>query len=91
VKNGEGWEIPCQPRLNSSINFFIVVVTSRDQRIQNKAKRSGFPDFSVSGQGAASSPAADRPACLVPGGREYCVQAKSTGETIWDGWTARSR
>src|SRR4051812_42088120 len=45
VKSGEGWEIPCQPCLNSSINFVIVIVTSRDPRIQNKAKRGGFPGF----------------------------------------------
>jgi len=37
LNSGEGWEIPCQPRLNSSINFVIGFVTSRDQRIQNKA------------------------------------------------------
>jgi hypothetical protein len=37
LKSGEGWEIPCQPFLNSSINFVMGVVTSRDQRIQNKA------------------------------------------------------
>src|SRR6202163_4606194 len=37
LKSGEGWEIPCQPFLNSSINFIMGVVTSRDQRIQNKA------------------------------------------------------
>src|ERR1700692_841541 len=24
LNSGEGWEIPCQPRLNSSINFIIV-------------------------------------------------------------------
>jgi hypothetical protein len=45
LKSGEGWEIPCQPRLNSSINFVIVVVTSRDQRIQNKAEPDGSPGF----------------------------------------------
>ena len=38
AESGEGWEIPCQPRLNSSINFVIGIVTSRDQRIQNKAE-----------------------------------------------------
>ena len=38
LNGGEGWEIPCQPCLNSSINFVIGVVTSRDQRIQNKAE-----------------------------------------------------
>src|SRR5438309_6517346 len=29
--------MPCQPRLNSSISFFMGGVTSRDPRIQNKA------------------------------------------------------
>jgi hypothetical protein len=38
LKSSEGWEIPCQPCLNSSINFFIGIVTSRDQRIQNMAE-----------------------------------------------------
>src|SRR6185503_4500093 len=38
LKSSEGWEIPCQPRRNSSINFFIGNVTSRDQRIQNMAE-----------------------------------------------------
>jgi hypothetical protein len=46
LNSGEGWEIPCQPRLNSSINFVIGFVTSRDQRIQNKAdnafERTGY-------------------------------------------------
>jgi hypothetical protein len=37
-KSGVGWEIPCQPRLNSSINFPMDIVTSRDQLIQNKAE-----------------------------------------------------
>src|SRR5260221_2335501 len=45
LKSGAGWEIPCQPCLNSSINFVIVVVTSRDQRIQNKADPDGNPGF----------------------------------------------
>ncbi|MBW8854091.1 MAG: hypothetical protein JF604_07140 [Bradyrhizobium sp.] len=38
LKSSDGWEIPCQPCLNSSINFFIGIVTSRDQRIQNMAE-----------------------------------------------------
>ena len=38
LKSSEGWEIPCQPCRNSSINFFIGIVTSRDQRIQNMAE-----------------------------------------------------
>src|ERR1700712_2074491 len=45
LKSGEGWEIPCQPCLNSSINFVIGIVTSRDQRIQNKADHSGNRGF----------------------------------------------
>ena len=45
LKSGEGWEIPCQPCLNSSINFVIGVVTSRDQRIQNKADHREIPGF----------------------------------------------
>jgi hypothetical protein len=40
LKSSEGWEIPCQLFLNSSINFFIGFVTSRDQRIQNMAEHT---------------------------------------------------
>ena len=50
LNSGEGWEIPCQPRRNSSINFVIGIVTSPDQQIQNKADhRAKFRDFTVSG------------------------------------------
>src|ERR1700754_1777103 len=45
LKSSEGWEIPCQPCRNSSINFFIGVVTSRDQQIQNMAEPDGIPGF----------------------------------------------
>src|SRR4051812_27582072 len=45
LKSAEGWEIPCQPCLNSSINFVIGIITSRDQRIQNKADHSGNREF----------------------------------------------
>ena len=45
LKSSEGWEMPCQPRLNSSINFVIGIVTSRDQRIQNKADTNGNRGF----------------------------------------------
>jgi hypothetical protein len=45
LNGDEGWEIPCQPCLNSSINFVIGIVTSRDQRIQNKANHDGNPGF----------------------------------------------
>jgi hypothetical protein len=45
LNGDEGWEIPCQPCLNSSINFVIGIVTSRDQRIQNKADYDGNPGF----------------------------------------------
>src|SRR5258707_2460329 len=45
LNGGEGWEIPCQPCLNSLINFVIGIVTSRDQRIQNKANPNGNPGF----------------------------------------------
>jgi NAD(P)-dependent dehydrogenase (short-subunit alcohol dehydrogenase family) len=81
VKNGEGWEIPCQPCLNSSINFVIVVVISRDQRIQNKAERGGFLRERSRQAGSPAAAGPDQLACLVPGGREYCVQARSTGGT----------
>jgi hypothetical protein len=57
LNGGEGWEIPCQPCLNSSINFAIGIVTSRDQRIQNKANHNGNPGFPRHRPlGAGSSP-----------------------------------
>jgi hypothetical protein len=45
LKSSDGWEVPCQHRLNSSINFVIGVVTSRDQRIQNMAEYSEIAGF----------------------------------------------
>src|SRR6187551_2407343 len=45
LSDSEGWEIPCQPYLNSSINFVIAFVTSRDQLIQNKAANGENPSL----------------------------------------------
>ena len=43
LKSGEGWEIPCQPCLNSSINFFIVMYTMISE---SKIRPSvGIPGF----------------------------------------------
>jgi hypothetical protein len=72
LNGGEGWEIPCQPCLNSSINFVIGVVTSRDQRIQNKANHNGNPGFPRhSPLQASSAPGEPRrigPLALFPAG-----------------------
>src|SRR5882724_7902586 len=76
LNSGDGWEIPCQPCLNSSINFVIGIVTSRDQRIQNKANYNGNRGF----RGHSGRPVlarADKLACVVPGGREYWRQQKA--------------
>jgi hypothetical protein len=75
LNSGEGWEIPCQPRLNSSINFIIVPVTSCDQRIQNKAGWCGKrvfrgPPEAATGFGFGQR-AWNKLACVVPAGREY--------------------
>src|SRR4051812_25222833 len=93
LKSGEGWEIPCQPCLNSSINFAIVVVTSCDQRIQNKAELGGIAGFL---RERAWQPAGDEVsgwnrslALLTADGNIGCNDQR--GMTAWDGWTARSR
>src|ERR1700712_4270660 len=77
LKSGEGWEIPCQPCLNSSINFAIVVVTSCDQRIQNKAEPDGIPGFlreRARQPGRRRAVRVEPLACVVGGGREYWRQ-----------------
>jgi hypothetical protein len=79
LNGDEGWEIPCQPCLNSSINFVIGIVTSRDQRIQNKANHDGNPGFPRHRPLRGPAPdAAHRTGSLAlfPGGREYWRQQK---------------
>src|SRR4051812_48187131 len=74
LKSGEGGETPCQPRLNSSINFAIVVVTSCDQRIQNKAEPDGIPGFlreRARRPGRRRRIRVEPLSCVVGGGREY--------------------
>src|SRR5207249_7203101 len=39
LKSGDGSDVPCQPRRNSSINFIMDYITSADWRIQNKSSR----------------------------------------------------
>src|SRR3954447_14842162 len=94
LKSSEGWEIPCQPCLNSSINFVIVVVTSRDQRIQNKADPGGIAGFLRDRARQARLAAGDPPGtgwlALWPAGGNIDFNDQR-GMTAWDGWTARSR
>jgi hypothetical protein len=66
LNGSEGWEIPRQPRLNSSINFTMGSVTSRDQQIQNMARQQAKRAFQPETTAARPS----RPACLVPGVQE---------------------
>src|SRR5260370_35723583 len=39
LKSGDGSDVPCQPRRNSSINFTMGYITSADWLIQNDASR----------------------------------------------------
>ena len=74
LKSGGGWEIPCQPWRNSSINFVIGIVTSRDPRIQNKAKYGGIPGFHRERRRSGGSMTRlewNKLACVGGGGREY--------------------
>ena len=94
LKSSEGWEIPCQPRLNSSINFAIVVVTSRDQRIQNKAEPDGNPGFlreRARQAGWRRMIRMEPLACVVRRRTGILRCNDQRGMTAWDGWTARSR
>src|SRR6266404_9256135 len=38
LKSGDGSDVPCQPRRNSSINFTMGYITLADWRIQNKVR-----------------------------------------------------
>src|SRR5260370_1758764 len=75
LKSGEGWKIPCQPLLNSSINFIMGVVTSRDQRIQNKAELTANPQFVAPPKEACGLPPVNLcrtcPLALVPTDGDY--------------------
>src|SRR5438034_1403660 len=79
LKSSEGWEIPCQPCLNSSINFVIGIVTSRDQRIQNKANYTENRGIRAHQAGRPIPARANKLACVVPGGREYWRQQEAGG------------
>src|SRR5260221_7665921 len=94
LKSGAGWEIPCQPCLNSSINFVIVVVTSRDQRIQNKADPDGNPGFLRDrARQAGWRQTVGLEQARLPCWRRTGILPSTIngGMTTWDGWTARSR
>src|SRR5258707_7893322 len=82
LKSGDGSDVPCQPRRNSSINFTMGYITSADRLIQNNAsrrKRRGLRP----GRRASI-------ACVLASVRKYTeCQDNENGRTTWDGWTAR--
>src|SRR5437868_6367748 len=65
LKSGDGSDIPCQARRNSSINFTIRHITSAEQRIQNKAKPQEIRGLRRLLWWKANA------ACVVPSGRRY--------------------
>src|ERR1700737_3093539 len=95
LKSGEGWEIPCQPLLNSSINFVMGVVTSRDQRIQNKATDGKSPICGPPEPDSSLEPVIlhRTSACVVPVDGEYRREFAEHRKRVtrWDGWTERAR
>src|SRR5258705_9753119 len=93
LKSSEGWEIPCQPCLNSSINFFIGVVTSRDQRIQNMAEHTEIRGFRGRRwqQGGQATGDHDGTSSLALSARGGNIGGTDCDRgTIWDGWTSTS-
>jgi hypothetical protein len=62
LNGSAGWEIPHQPRLNSSINFAM----GRSLHVISKSKI--WPGIKQNGHFQRQTPAArpPRPACLVP-------------------------
>ena len=98
ASSSEGWVNPCQPRLNSSINFasiFPGIVTSRDQRIQNMAEHRAKPAVSARRWSQPCHAGGNLAACTASRAAEI-VTGKTNcrtkqGEAGWDGWTARLR
>jgi hypothetical protein len=66
LNGSEGWEIPRQPRLNSSINF------TMGSSLHVISKSKIWPGSKQNGHFQPETPAArpSRPACLVPGVQE---------------------
>src|SRR5205809_4756763 len=73
LKSGDGSDVPCQPRRNSSINFIMDYITSADWRIQNKSSRR-----KRRGPGPRHSASI---ACVVPSVGKYTeCQDRENGE-----------
>src|SRR5260370_21088613 len=82
LKSGDGSDVPCQPRRNSSINFTMGYITSADWLIQNNASRRKKTRAVARPQGNI--------ACVLASVRKYTeCQDNENGRTTWDGWTAR--
>ena len=88
LKSSEGWEIPCQPFLNSSINFFIGMslhVISESKIWPSMPKMGDFVTAkgSKAGEQNGTSPLA------MPARGGNIDGTDGDRGTIWDGWTAR--
>src|ERR1043165_6780200 len=87
-----GWEIPCQPRRKSSINFAMdwsLHVNSESKLWPSIGQIRRFPELRRPQPWHV--PVALRLA-LVPRGRDSVANKNGIfdkGETKWDGWTAR--
>src|SRR3954453_18907329 len=79
LKSGDGSDIPCQPRRNSSINFAIRHITSpsNESRIRPSRQEIRYPWRML---WKANAP------CVVPSGRRYTYNQhrQTRGETTWD-------
>src|SRR5260370_26395867 len=80
LKSGDGSDVPCQPRRNSSINFTMGYITSADWLIQNNASRRKKTR-------SVARPQSLRPgrkptiACVMPSVRKYTeCQHNENGE-----------
>ena len=94
-RRGLGNSLPAVPEFVDQ--FRHGVVTSRDQRIQNKAEHGGNPGFprprSPAGRfcPGRSAPEQARLRLFPAAGILRDQDCISERETTWDGWTARSR
>src|SRR5215470_6932235 len=88
-----GWETPCQPRRNSSINFAMDLslhVISGTKLWPSIRQNPRFPERRRRQPWHAGAPS---PLAPVPHGRDSVKQDwhfRQRGD-VWDGWTARLR
>ena len=88
LKSSEGWEIPCQPFLNSSINFFIGMSLHviSESKIWPSIPKMG--DFVTAKGSKAGEQNGTSPLAMPARGGNIDGTDGDRG-TIWDGWTAR--